>query len=353
MLFERVTNTGVILTILAILIFLRNICFPTTVLATYPLYPFRMNGNLTRISNSYFASKGSKSFKRMLFFNLIRCMVPELLKEFIFKGKLVVWEFTFVFCCACVYTILYHFLPISVFARFRYVYGYLQLEYYCKHASDWIDNRNQLELLQSHNFCAFWLFVYLESNSMLTAAMFEGLVYGEMTVWDLPYTIYDGAFNYIVAIPLTYLLQVMLLGAAISLHVPSTIAGLWWQKSHLTGWVHVDLGTEEYDLHWVYHVIFTGVFIGLSGYYDVYRRIFWLSEYRAKQREQAAVDKAETRVDEAVKKNSANTDTKDTGKDNVTSGKRSKNRRPAKKRLSSTSASSPDDANTGKNKSKN
>ena len=46
---------------------------------------------------------------------------------------------------------------------------------------------------------------------MLTAAMFEGLAYGEMKVKDLPYTIYDGAFNYICAIPVTYYLQVLLL----------------------------------------------------------------------------------------------------------------------------------------------
>ena len=288
--FKKVTDTGVILIIIATLIFLRNIFFPRLVLSTYPMYPFRMNGNFTRISNSYFSSKGTKSYRRMLFFNLIRCMIPELLKEFIFKGKLVVWEFTFVFCCACVYTTLYHFLPLSVFARFRYFYGYLQLEYYCKHASDWIDNRNMLELDQSHNFCAFLLYLYLESNSMLTAAMFEGLVYGEMSVRDLPYTIYDGTFNYICAIPATYYLQTVLLGATISYSLPTCLTGLFWEKRHIDGWVQVDMKSASFDAHWVYYVLITMLFIGLSGYYDVYRRVHWLTEFVEKSEAQADKD---------------------------------------------------------------
>ena len=249
-----------------------------------------MNGNLVRCTNSYFASKGTKSFRRMLFFNLIRCMIPELLKEFIFRGKLVVWEFSFVFCCACMYTTLYHFLPISVFAHFRYFYSYLQLEYYCKHAGDWIDNRNQLEVLWSHNFCAFFVFLYLESNSMLTAAMFEGLAYGEISVWDLPYTVYDGAFTYICAIPATYMLQTLLLGATLTIHIPTSFSGLFWDKRHISGWVDVEMISASYDWHWLYWVLIHIIFISLSAYYDVYRRIAWLTDYVEKSERQALKD---------------------------------------------------------------
>ena len=244
--FSEVNKTGVLLCIFTALIFCRNVFFSHVVLPAYPLYPFRMNGNLVRISNSYFASKGNKPYHRMLFFNLIRCMVPELVKEIIFKGKIVIWEFTFVFCCAVIYTTLYHFLPLSTFRRFRYVYGWLQLEYYCKHASDWVDNRNHLELFQSHNFCAFFFFLYLESNSMLTAAMFEGLAYGELKLRDLPYTIYDGTHTYICAIPVTYFLQYYLLSANLALHLPTSLSGFWWQKQHLSGWVPVNQTSTGY-----------------------------------------------------------------------------------------------------------
>lgn len=53
---------------------------------------------------------------------------------------------------------------------------------------------------------------------MLTAAMFEGFLYGEISIFDLPRMVYDGAFTYICAIPATYGLQVLVLGASISLH---------------------------------------------------------------------------------------------------------------------------------------
>lgn len=101
-----------------------------------------MLSNFIRCSNSYFSAKGKKPLHRVLFFNLVRCMAPELLKEFIYKGKLVIWEFTFVLCCTVTYTLVFHFMPLSVWRRFRFVWAWMLMEYYTKHAYDLIDSRN-------------------------------------------------------------------------------------------------------------------------------------------------------------------------------------------------------------------
>ena len=98
-----------------------------------------------RCMNAYYSANGKKSLRRMMFFNIVRCMVPEILKEFVFKGKIVIWEFSFVFCCAIAWTIFFHYLPMKVFKKCWPIYMYLQLEYYTKHATDWIENRNVLE----------------------------------------------------------------------------------------------------------------------------------------------------------------------------------------------------------------
>lgn len=275
----EINKTSIYLCILGVLLWIRNVFFSNLVLSSYPLYPFRMNGNFTRCSNAYFAAKGTKPLKRMLFFNLMRCMIPEILKELIFKGRIVLWEFGFVLCCTIVYTIFFHFLPLKYWRYYRYIWAWQLMEYYTKHASDLIGNRNDLDSLQNHNFCAFLLFLYLESNSMLTAAMTEGLLHWEIGVMDLPYMVYDGAYNYIIAIPLCYVLQVYLLSAPLQLDLSDTVSGFWWQKRHLSGWMHVNHLSEQYDGHWFYCAIMTALFICLSGRLDVYRRIKWMEDY--------------------------------------------------------------------------
>ena len=75
------------------------------------------------------------------------------------------------------------------------------MEYYTKHASDLIDNRNTLEELHGQNIICFFVFMYLETNSMLTAKILEGLLYKTTRKRDLPYMIYDDTFNYLVAVP--------------------------------------------------------------------------------------------------------------------------------------------------------
>ena len=119
-----IDKTSIYLTCIGIALFIRNVWFSDLTLSSYPLYPFRMNGNFTRCSNAYFAAKGKKSLKRMLFFNLMRCMIPEILKEIIFKGKIILWEFTFVLACTLVYTVLFHFLPLRVWRYYRYIWAW-------------------------------------------------------------------------------------------------------------------------------------------------------------------------------------------------------------------------------------
>ena len=98
-------------------------------------------------------------------------------------------------------TIFLQHVPLKQFRKVRYVWAWLLMEYYTKHASDLIENRNDLEALYGQNIICFFVFMYLETNSMLTAKILEGLLYFEASVFDFPYLIYDDTFNYIVAVP--------------------------------------------------------------------------------------------------------------------------------------------------------
>ena len=113
------------------------------------------------------------------------------------------------------YTIVFHFMPLRVWRYFRFVWAWLLMEYYTKHSADFIENRNDLENRGHHNILAFLLFLYIESNANLTAGLLEGIFYAESGFQDVPYTIYDGGFNYFFAVPLFYILQVFLLGASL------------------------------------------------------------------------------------------------------------------------------------------
>ena len=123
-------------------------------------------------------------------------------------------------------TVFYHYLPMSVFRRFSFIYAWSFLEYHGQSMSLWIINRNQLENIYSHNAWYFFIMLYLRSNSMLTAALFEGLAYGEMALYQTASAVYNGAFMYFVTVPATYLLQIFVLGADLQVHVPGTLDGL-------------------------------------------------------------------------------------------------------------------------------
>ena len=72
--------------------------------------------------------------------------------------------------------------------------------------------------------------------------------------------------------------------------MPTCLSGLFWEKRHIDGWVPVDMQTGGFDAHWIYYVLITALFIGLSGYYDVYRRVHWLTEFVEKTENQAVKD---------------------------------------------------------------
>ena len=236
----EVNRVGLYVGFLAICCFLRNVFVPDMWIPNYPLYPYRMNGNLIRCSNAYFSAKGKKSFPRILFFNLLRVTFHEIIKELVFKGKIILWEVAFVTACCVVYTAIFHMIPLRIFRKFRWIWGYLLMEYYTKHSADLIQNRNELERLQSHNFCAFFLFLYLESNSTLTPAIFDGLLYGDFGMFDVPLVVYDFAFNYFIAIPAHYLMQVLIMGAKLQFHWPSHVSDLWRNNRHISGYIPVN-----------------------------------------------------------------------------------------------------------------
>ena len=95
--FREINKTGVFVFLLTLLIFLRNVIFPNEVLSIYKLHPVPMNSWFIRITGSYFASKGNKSFYRMLIFNIIAVLFPEVLKMLLFKGQISIPEFNFCF----------------------------------------------------------------------------------------------------------------------------------------------------------------------------------------------------------------------------------------------------------------
>jgi len=94
--FKEINSTGILVAVLALLCLLRNVFLPETIIPRYPLYPYRMNGNFIRCSNSYFSGRGKRPFFRSLFFNLLRVTMHEMVKELALKGKIVVSEVVFV-----------------------------------------------------------------------------------------------------------------------------------------------------------------------------------------------------------------------------------------------------------------
>ena len=75
-----------------------------------------------------------------------------------------------------------------------------------------------------------------------------------------------------------YFLQWALLNAPIQFFSPLSISGIWWQKTHMTGWVQVDRLSTEYDAHWLFCMCTISIFVFVSAYLDVYRRIKYMED---------------------------------------------------------------------------
>ena len=90
-----------------------------------------------------------------------------------------------------------------------------------------------------HNFISFMLVSWIELHSM-NISIFEGIIYGEKVVSDVPFMVCDGAFTYVMTMPTIYFLQTFVLGANLQLNLPHSLDGIWWGKWHLTGWVPIE-----------------------------------------------------------------------------------------------------------------
>ena len=69
-------------------VFIRNMLYPIQVLEVYDMWQFMSVRYFMRCSSAYFAGKGEKPWYRMLFFNLIRVMLPEIIVQLHLQGKL-------------------------------------------------------------------------------------------------------------------------------------------------------------------------------------------------------------------------------------------------------------------------
>ena len=52
------------------------------------------------------------------------------------------------------------------------------MEWNTSFAAALLQNRNDLESMQTHNFMAFFLYLYMLTNALLTPALIEGVLYG-------------------------------------------------------------------------------------------------------------------------------------------------------------------------------
>ena len=135
--------------------FLRNVFLPHEVVPRYSQIPYRWNGPIFRISNNYFSSamdhekrgKPKKSFHRNLFFNIIRNLLPDFCRQLLINGRLNSERNIQTILLTVVATLVFQHLPLKTFKRVKYLWAWMMMEHYTKHASDLIDNRNTLERL--------------------------------------------------------------------------------------------------------------------------------------------------------------------------------------------------------------
>ena len=104
------------------------------------MYPYKMVSNFMRCSNNYVSSKGQKSYARNLFFNLVRCVPADIMKQLLYKNRVNVRETLFTIECVLFYTLVLQYLPMRWFRKTRYLWAWMGMEYYTKHASDLIYN---------------------------------------------------------------------------------------------------------------------------------------------------------------------------------------------------------------------
>jgi len=184
--------------------------------------------------------------------------VPFVIRSLVLKGSLNVSEFRNLLMLTNVTTLIAYHVPRRHFRRFRWLWVFFMLEYWGRHAGEFINNRNQLDSIYDNNFVMIWAMLYLETNNMLTAAILEGVLYGELSLWNLPHTIYNSTENYVFAMPVILLAQSAFFGGQIGFHCPLSLEGLWYHKGHITGWTQLNHTNE---LHRPVFIVITVLFM--------------------------------------------------------------------------------------------
>ena len=105
----------------------------------------------------------------------------------------------------------------------------------------------------------------------------EGLFYGDYGLFNLPSLIYNGTFNYIIAVPLLSFMQVFHMGNSFKVYMPLSMSGLWHQKLHFSNyWQHVDIHNPDHFYIWSSSVLIFGFLNGGS----ICARLIGLSNYK-------------------------------------------------------------------------
>ena len=103
---------------------------------------------------------------------------------------------------------------MKYFKMFRLVWAIILMEFFTWIAFTYIDTMNSLDLYE-HNLIFFFIILHLEVSPNLTPALFEGFLYGDIKLWWLAKSYFDGAFDYVLLTPIVYYLQSRMLGADI------------------------------------------------------------------------------------------------------------------------------------------
>ena len=123
----------------------------------------------------------------------------------------------------------------------------------------------------------FFAFLYLEYGSMLTPAIMEGLFYRDFGLFSLPSLVYNGTFNYILAVPILNFLQVFHLGNRFKIFMPLSVVGIWSQKFHMSNfWQFIDMYNPDHFYVWTASLM---IFAGMN-YGSVCARLIGLSKYK-------------------------------------------------------------------------
>ena len=104
--------------------------------------PLRLISPTVRPGSNRCNSKVEKSIWRNLFFNHMRNVHIWLMRSLLIKGRVVAYDFYFICGYTTLVTVIYQVMPKSWFAKYRFVWALVLMEYYTKHAYDLIMNRN-------------------------------------------------------------------------------------------------------------------------------------------------------------------------------------------------------------------